>query len=75
LMKPAFLRDVKRVLMDFADWDVADNAVSTAGKCDYPEPLIIEYDVRDMRNRRYLGSDPSKVCTPDVPKRIRGIVR
>lgn len=75
LTKPVFLRDVRRVLMDFADWDVAANPVYTSGKCDYMEPLILEYDVRDLRSKSYMGGDPAKICTPEVPKRIRGIVR
>lgn len=40
-----------------------------------PEPLIAEYEVTEWMNKAYRGSDQSRVCMPDLPARVRGLVR
>lgn len=40
-----------------------------------PEPLIAEYEVTEWMNKAYRGSDQGRVCMPDLPARVRGLVR
>ena len=42
---------------------------------DFPEPLILEYEVKEWMNPTYRGSDPDRVCTPDPKDSYRGYVR
>ena len=73
--KKGFLKDFKQLLCEYPDWTCTDNQVSTVGRMDYPEPLILEYDVKRLMRENYRGSDMSVVCMPDVPSRARGLLR
>lgn len=77
--KTAFTKEVKQLIKDgYPDWDETPHQVSPKGKMDYPEPLILEYDVVVLRDSTYKGSDPNKICTPSqvmYGKKYRGIQR
>lgn len=73
--KSGFIKDFKQLLTEYPDWDETSSQMSTNGRTDYPEPLILEYEVKALMNRSYRGSDLTRVCQPDVPARARGIIR
>ena len=55
-------------------WTVATNPVYIKGKITTHEPLIMEYNLDDWKNKKYKGSDPAKICTPTMGSRQRGLV-
>ena len=55
-------------------WQLQERVRST-GRMDFPEPLILEYEVKEWMNPTYRGSDPDRVCTPDPKDSYRGYVR
>ena len=44
---------------------------------DKPEPLILQYNLKDWMNNTYHGSDPNVLCTypHDTKQNYRGILR
>ena len=50
-------------------------AIRSVGRMDKPEPLILEYDVRNWMNATYTGSDPQKICQPNIKSTYRGLQR
>ncbi|MCC0643525.1 phage/plasmid primase, P4 family [Clostridioides sp. ZZV14-6150] len=79
IAKTGFIKEVKQLLEDgYPDWDVTINQVSPRGKVDFPEPLILKFNVIALRDSTYKGSDPNKICTPSQVmdgKKYRGIQR
>ncbi|SHK52429.1 DNA primase family protein [Hespellia stercorisuis] len=79
IAKNGFLKEVKQLLKDgYPDWELTDNQVSPRGKMDYPEPLILTYNVDALKDPTYKGSDPNKICMPPQVfgfKKCRGIQR
>lgn len=73
--KKSFLKDFRQLLEEYPDWTCSSNQVSTAGRMDYPEPLILEYDVKGLMNQQYRGNDLGRVCMPRIPGRARGLMR
>ena len=73
--KKGFLKDFRQVLEEYPDWTCSDNQVSTSGRMDYPEPLILEYDVKSLMKSGFRGSNLDQLCSPDVPSRARGLLR
>lgn len=37
--------------------------------------LLAEYEVTEWMNKAYRGSDQGRICMPDLPVRVRGLVR
>lgn len=73
--KRRFTARVKAIVGDYPGWLVTDNAVNSAGRMDFPEPLIAEYEVGEWMNPLYVGNDPAKRCLPALKERYRGLVR
>ena len=69
----AFLKSLKGLAAE-CGWLVQDK-VRSDGRMDRPEPLILEYDVREWMNSGYTGSDPGRKCMPDLAESYRGFVR
>ena len=55
-------------------WQLQDK-VRSANRMDDPEPMILEYNVQEWMNHNYRGSDPMRLCQPDVKDSYRGYVR
>ena len=49
--------------------------VRSTGRMDFPEPLILEYEVKEWMNKTYCGSSNSRLCMPDLKDSYRGYVR
>lgn len=64
------------IYIDFIKWSYTDNPVFVPDEMRaQPEPLIAEYEVSEWMNKAYRGSDQGRVCMPDLPARVRGLVR
>lgn len=55
-------------------WQLQERVRST-GRMDFPEPLILEYEVKEWMNKTYRGSSDSRLCMPDPKDSYRGYVR
>ena len=40
-----------------------------------PEPLLLEYELKNWYNETYHGSDPKKICIPKTAPIYRGLLR
>lgn len=58
-----FHKDFLQILPEYSDWEFEDKEYTSKGRMDKPEPLILEYDVKDWYNPSYQGPDPDKRCT------------
>lgn len=74
--RKALIADIKRLLPEWHEWSYTDNPVFVPDEMRaQPEPLIAEYEVTEWMNKAYRGSDQGRVCMPDLPARVRGLVR
>ena len=55
-------------------WQLQER-VRVDGRMDFPEPLILEYDVTEWMNKTYRGSDNDRRCMPELKDSYRGYVR
>lgn len=55
-------------------WQLQERVRST-GRMDFPEPLILEYEVKEWMNKSYRGSDNDRRCMPELNDSYRGYVR
>ena len=77
LGKNPFNRELRKLVEKSNTFYIAPNnpVVRSSGRMDEPEMLILEYDVRNWMNHSYTGSDPKKICQPDVKAAYHGIQR
>lgn len=55
-------------------WQLQER-VRVDGRMDFPEPLILEYDVTEWMNKTYRGSDTDRLCMPELNDSYRGYMR
>jgi len=71
-----FSNDVANIIADSTEWeDRRRSTVRTGNKMDAPEPLIMEYDLKDWMNPGYNGHDIDKRCIPLIKEVCRGWLR
>lgn len=77
LGKNPFNRELRKLAEKSDIFYIAPNnpVVRSNGRMDEPEPLILEYDVRNWMNQSYTGNDPRKLCQPDVKAAYHGLQR
>lgn len=81
LNKTNFLREVDKHVDDYTYkgepmWTRTNAPVSANGRMDYPEPMIVQYNVEEWMNHEYSGLDPLKKATPNVTDhKYRGLLR
>lgn len=73
--KYGFKKDLAALLSLWPEWSCTENAVRSQGHMDCAEPLILKYELRNWMNHDYRGSDPMRVCQPEVKERYRGLLR
>lgn len=69
----AFIKSIKGLSAEYG-W-LPQDKVSTAGRMDKPEPLLLEYGITEWMNPYYRGPDRNQMCTPEAADRYRGFVR
>ena len=55
-------------------WQLQER-VRVDGRMDFPEPLILEYEVKEWMKSGFRGSNPDHLCSPDLKDSYRGYVR
>lgn len=55
-------------------WQLQERVRST-GRMDFPELLILEYEVKEWMKTGFRGSNPDHLCMPDLKDSYRGYVR
>ena len=55
-------------------WQLQERVRST-GRMDFPEPLILEYEVKEWMRTGFRGSNLDQLCMPDLKDSYRGYVR
>lgn len=82
--KNTFMEDIRQyVTNNNTGWayptkgpDGKERKVRSAGKgMDRPEPLIVEYDLKDWMNKDYVGSNPTRLSITTPKVNYRGLVR
>lgn len=76
--KITFNKDLTNVVMTLGgEWtvDPAKRPIRPQGRMDWPEPLIMEYELKDWLNPVYTGGDVEKRCLPRLKLNYRGIER
>ncbi len=64
--KNTFLSFIRLLAAKFG-WQETDVRLRTPGKMDYPEPLILEYDVTEWKGTMYRGN------SPDMERRVNRV--
>lgn len=67
-----FSRDLSKIV-DPDRW--TDARLRPGSRMSVPEPLILQYDLKEWKNPGYPGKDPDLVCRPLLRDRYRGLVR
>lgn len=75
--KNTFITDVINLLNMLPDWVCMGRtkAIKPAHRMDAPEPLIMQYDLKDWMNPNYTGKDISKQCMPVLKSTYNGLLR
>lgn len=75
--KNGFLKEIRVLAERSHVFYVSDDMHRASGRMDYAEPLILEYNVDEWKNKNYRGTDMNLLCTPDgvKDKRYRGLLR
>lgn len=73
LGRNAFYESIEGLAEEWG-WQLQER-VRVDGRMDFPEPLILEYDVTEWMNKSYRGSDNDRRCMPELNDSYRGYVR
>ena len=73
LGRNAFYESIEGLAEEWG-WQLQER-VRVDGRMDFPEPLILEYDVTEWMNKTYRGSDNDRRCMPELNDSYRGYVR
>ena len=72
-----FINDIIALSTEMDDWYCPGKQtyVRRGNKMDRPEPLILEYNLEDWKNKAYRGNDLDRVCQPMLKSGYRGLLR
>lgn len=72
-----FIDEVINVTKDSQIWHCPsrNQTIRSAGRMNLPEPLILEYDLKDWMNPNYVGSDATRLATTAPNDEYRGLTR
>ena len=73
LGRNAFYESIES-LAEEQGWQLQERVRST-GRMDFPEPLILEYEVKEWMKTGFRGSNLDHLCSPDLKDSYRGYVR
>lgn len=71
--KHGFIRQVKQILRDNPLWVIVDKPTPTRSGMSAPEPLILQYNLKDWMNKKYKGDDEQLLCTTTAPSSYTGL--
>lgn len=72
-----FISELRSIIEEGDDmWIEATSSVRSKDNMTGPEPLIMKYHMTEWKSASYKGSNPDRICIPDVlQENYRGIVR
>ena len=72
-----FIDEVINVTKDSQIWHCPsrNQTIRSAGRMNLPEPLILEYDLKEWMNPNYVGSDATRLATTAPNDEYRGLTR
>ena len=75
--RSTFINDVKNVIKDYPEWDVANNGNGVAPDpyITKPEPLIGEYNIQTWMNTAYTGGSTDVKYIPILKTSYKGLIR
>lgn len=73
--KGNFIKEILNVIKESSIWVYTDRSVRSKNRMDRPEPLIVEYDLIDWKNDKYVGSDPDRISMPKLNENYKGLER
>lgn len=75
--KNKFVNDIVEVCEQSEIWYCKDKrkTVRPTGRMNKPEPMIIQYDLKDWMNPTYEGSNVDIIATPALKENYRGLLR
>lgn len=75
--KKTFTDDIFNASKQSKIWSCDDKrkTVRSKDRMDKPEPLIVQYDLRDWMNPDYTGSNPDLIARPALKVMYRGLER
>lgn len=77
LGKIKFYEVIRKIVEESDEWECSSkrSKYKTGDMMDYPEPLILDYDLQNWMNPKYNGKDPDMVCIPATRVSYEGIRR
>ena len=74
--KSVFCHRLVDFLKDDKSWDVGDGfVVADSNNMPLPEPLILEYQLKNWMRKGYDGDNKGVICSPDLKSKYKGIQR
>ena len=73
--KQTFIKDVRNMVDDYAEWRAPENSIEPRNKMNKPEPMIYEYGLANWQNPHYRGYDIAQICTPYLKSSYKGLQR
>ena len=75
--KKTFTNDLLNAISGSKEWVCRGKNVKirTSIRMNRPEPLLLEYELKDWYNETYRGNDPDKICIPKTKAAYRGLLR
>lgn len=70
-----FTHDVKNILADDKEWIAGEDPERPGQRMNDPEPLILDYDLKEWMAKGYNGTDPNKKCMTTLAEKYRGLSR
>ena len=73
-----FIKDLLIAIQNNNIWYCKDKntKIKTSNRMDKPEPLIMEFDLKQWMNNNYKGNDVNKICKPSaLSQSYRGLIR
>ena len=72
-----FIKDVQAIIQagHFPDWVHVNQPLHPGHRMDTPEPLIMQYNVKDWANNGYDRTDPLNYCRTPLKTSYKGLVR
>lgn len=70
-----FTEALREHLQSSSDWAPTAASVRPGNRMRAPEPLIEEYKLTSWMNPNYSGTDPMRLCVPQLKANYKGLVR
>ena len=73
--RQSFKKDIKAILRNDDMWCISNKKIRVKPYISAPEPLILEYNLNDWKNAKYMGGDIDKICTTSYEGVVECIMR